>query len=275
MVVVKIGDGLGNQMFNYVCGYAVAKHDGDKLKLDTSDVDNSSFRSYGLDAFNIKFTDRESFSNKTVFHKIYKRLRRNLKYRCIFENEDTFATYDERLFVPKKLRNKYLHGYFQGIDFYLKNRADIDRQFTPSKPLRAEVSQLMEKFSSGDYCTFHVRGGDISPMPLTYYQKAVEYMHSIAPDVKMVVFTNDRKTASAYVKECCDKENIDYEFVWEDGNFTDVEELFLMKSTKYHIISDSTFARWGALLAGDDNTVAPDSVCKSGIYPSSWRTFSS
>ena len=29
MVVVRIGDGLGNQMYNYVCGYSVAKHDGD------------------------------------------------------------------------------------------------------------------------------------------------------------------------------------------------------------------------------------------------------
>lgn len=25
MVIVKIGDGLGNQMYNYACGYAAAK----------------------------------------------------------------------------------------------------------------------------------------------------------------------------------------------------------------------------------------------------------
>lgn len=83
MVVVKIGDGLGNQMYNYVCGYSVAKHDGDTLLLDTTEVDNSTFRTYGLDEFNIDYTKRESFSNKSFFHKVYKRLRRDLKYNDI------------------------------------------------------------------------------------------------------------------------------------------------------------------------------------------------
>ena len=86
MVIVKIGDGLGNQMFNYVCGYSVAKHDNDTLLLDTSDVDNSTLRTYDLDKFNIDFTDRESFTNKGFFHKVYKRLRRSLKYNVIYES---------------------------------------------------------------------------------------------------------------------------------------------------------------------------------------------
>lgn len=101
MVVVKIGDGLGNQMFNYVCGYSVAKHDNDTLLLDTSEVDNSSFRSYGLDQFNIDYTERESFSNKNFFLKLYKRIRRNLKYNVIIERKDESIPLDMSVYKKR------------------------------------------------------------------------------------------------------------------------------------------------------------------------------
>lgn len=33
MIVVKIGDGMGNQLFNYACGYAAARRENEKLLL--------------------------------------------------------------------------------------------------------------------------------------------------------------------------------------------------------------------------------------------------
>ena len=76
MIIVKIGDGMGNQLFNYACGYAAAQRENDTLKLDTSEADNSTLRDFELDKFHLKYDARESFPNRTVFQKIYKRLRR-------------------------------------------------------------------------------------------------------------------------------------------------------------------------------------------------------
>ena len=59
MVVIKIGDGMGNQMFNYACGYALARRDGEKLKLDISECDNSSLRDYELDFFKVRYDAKE------------------------------------------------------------------------------------------------------------------------------------------------------------------------------------------------------------------------
>ena len=118
MVIVKIGDGLGNQMFNYVCGYSVAKHDNDTLLLDTSDVDNSTLRTYDLDKFNIDFTDRESFTNKGFFHKVYKRLRRSLKYNVIYESRTENCPCVLDVYRRKFIRDKYLHGYFQNLCYF-------------------------------------------------------------------------------------------------------------------------------------------------------------
>ena len=51
MIIVKIGDGMGNQLFNYACGYAAARRENDTLKLDTSEADNSTLRDFELDKF--------------------------------------------------------------------------------------------------------------------------------------------------------------------------------------------------------------------------------
>lgn len=69
MIIVKIGDGMGNQLFNYACGYAAARRENDTLKLDTSEADNSTLRDFELDKFHLKYDERESFPNRTVFQK--------------------------------------------------------------------------------------------------------------------------------------------------------------------------------------------------------------
>ena len=61
MIIVKIGDGMGNQLFNYACGYAAARRENDTLKLDTSEADNSTLRDFELDKFHLKYDARESF----------------------------------------------------------------------------------------------------------------------------------------------------------------------------------------------------------------------
>ena len=268
MVVVKIGDGLGNQMYNYVCGYSVAKADNDVLKLDTSDVDNSMLRDYGLDQFNIECTNRESFSNKSFFHKVYKRLRRNIKYNVIFERSDETNPLDMNVYKKKGIRNKYLHGYFQNIYYYNTCREEINRQFTPKIPFDEKMNILFEQLSHGNTCSFHVRGGDIKPLPFEYYEKAVDIMKKDNPDIKFVVFSNERKLAKEYADRLTDCNVV---LSWELGKFRDFDELFLMKACNNHIISDSTFSRWAGFLDEKGGiVVAPSTRDDDKIYPKEW-----
>lgn len=268
MVVVKIGDGLGNQMFNYACGYSVAKHDGDTLLLDTSEVDNSTLRSYGLDKFNIEYKDRESFSNRNFFCKLYKRLRRNLKYNVIAERRDEACPRDMTVYKKKLIRNKYLYGYFQNLVYLDNCMDDIRRQFTPSKPFSERAEELIKQLESGETCSVHIRGGDIEPLPYAYYEKAVAEILKKNGKVRFIFFSNVRELTESYEKQL----NIDAVSVWELGDFTDIEELFLMKACKSHILSDSTFARWAALLDEKGGQVcAPYSVDAGKIYRPEWN----
>lgn len=267
MVVVKIGDGLGNQMFNYVCGYSVAKHDKDTLLLDTSEVDNSSFRSYGLDKFNIDYTTRESFGNKNLFQKIYKKLRRNLKYDVIMERRDESFPLDMNVYRKKRIRDKYLHGYFQNLYYFNECRDDIIRQFTPKQELGENVKELIDRFTDENLCSLHIRGGDITPLSIEYYRAAHGRLEAAHGSVKYVVFSNVRDFAAEYVRQL----GIDAKFIWDLGNFTDIDELFLMKACTRHILSDSTFSRWAALLdeRGGEVIVPPSPDAKK-IYMPEW-----
>jgi len=48
MIITKISDGFGNQLFMYACGYAAAKRLGTKLLLDISYLATNDLRGYDM-----------------------------------------------------------------------------------------------------------------------------------------------------------------------------------------------------------------------------------
>lgn len=53
MIITRISDGFGNQLFMYACGYATAQRLQTKLALDISYLATNKLRSYELDKLNI------------------------------------------------------------------------------------------------------------------------------------------------------------------------------------------------------------------------------
>lgn len=67
MIITKVSDGFGNQLFMYACGYAASKRLNTKLMLDISYLDTSKLRNYELDKLNISYD--KIFSTRSM--KIY------------------------------------------------------------------------------------------------------------------------------------------------------------------------------------------------------------
>ena len=269
MVVVKIGDGLGNQIYNYVCGYAVAKSSGEELRLDTSECDNSNYRDYLLDNFNLDPHERESFPNRTVWQKVYKRLRRNLKYFVIKENSKTYSIYDERVYRKPIFRSRYLHGYWQNIRYFESCEDDIRRQLKARYNQPVEVKNLIEKIKNMKSCAIHFRGQDIAMPDEDYFQMAVDIMEQERPGCEYYVFTNDIEQA----KSRLEKLGVAYKLVSELGEFSDIDEFFLISACQNQIISNSTFSRWAAILNDNPNklVIAPTHGEKDyEEYPEEW-----
>lgn len=243
MVVIKIGDGMGNQMFNYACGYALARRDGEKLKLDISECDNSSLRDYELDFFKVRYDAKESFPNRNVWQKLYKRLRRNLKYHVIVE-KDWFAE-DKRIYRKYK-RPRYLHGYWQNTVYFKEYLDELREMFAPREPLPVTVEELMRRFAGEPTCAVHVRGGDIDGPTPAYFREAMRRVKEQNLDMTFIVFTNDAKKAA----ECIgvDEKSAGIQYIGDMGHFSDKEEFLLMSACQNQIISNSSYSTWAAYL---------------------------
>ena len=63
-IIVKITNGLGNQMFQYAVGRCLSLRNTDELRLDISAYEYYKLRDYSLDNFNlnIKIASNEEIS---------------------------------------------------------------------------------------------------------------------------------------------------------------------------------------------------------------------
>lgn len=288
MVVVKIGDGMGNQLFNYACGYAAARRDNDTLMLDTSECDNSTLRDFELDKFQLKYDARESFPNQTRLQKVFKLVRRDLKYRVIKEREvflNRSGKYDvndidPRVFEKKKIRDKYLLGYWQHLPYFEEYLGEIRQMMTPAYAQSDTVIRLRKQFETEPTCAVHIRGGDIGGPSGAYFYRAIERMEREKPGVSYIIFTNDMVRAKEALSQLSGLgETEDYEdvtkrmrYVTELGEFSDVDEFFLMASCQNQILSNSTFSTWAAYLnANEDKTVImPQDILSDRMKMENW-----
>lgn len=280
MVVVKIGDGMGNQLFNYACGYAAARRDGEKLMLDTSECDNSTLRKFELDNFHLKYDERESFSNQNTLQKIYKRLRRNLKYHVIMEREvylNKDKRYDvndidPRVFEKKRFRDKYLQGYWQHLPYFEEYLDEITAMMTPAYEQTEQVKTLIHEFQTTPTCAVHVRGGDIGGPGERYFKDAIARMEQEKPGLRYVVFTNDREKAAEALTKIMGEKAGRMTYVTDAGTFSDVDEFFLMAACQNQILSNSTYSTWAAYLNPnkDKTVIMPKDILSERMRLSDW-----
>ena len=87
MVVVKISDGFGNQLFQYAFGYALSRKLNTKLILDATVLDNHPTRNYELDKLNIKAERVISYKNWP--NQLVRKILRKLNMRKI-HSQTTF-----------------------------------------------------------------------------------------------------------------------------------------------------------------------------------------
>lgn len=275
MIVVKIGDGMGNQLFNYACGYAAARRENEKLLLDISECDNSSLRDFELDKFHLKYDAKESFPNKNLWQKLYKNIRRAVKYRVIREREvyeNKNGQYDvndidPRVYEKKRFRNKYLYGYWQHLEYFEEYLDEITAMMTPAYEQSEQVKALTQKFKAEPTCALHVRGGDIKGPSGAYFAKAKMRMEQEKPGLSYIVFTNDRDEAAKALGDCGN-----VKFISEMGKFSDVDEFFLMSSCQNQILSNSTFSTWAAYLNPnpDKTVIMPDDILSERMRQKNW-----
>jgi hypothetical protein len=276
---VRIGGGLGNQMFNYAVGKAIAERTGRKLVLD----DLSEFvvihdRRYGLDNFvGPRQTPRARPLQFLVFlaarvlqHFGFDKCRAFLRffgYSCFLadfsaEWAKAFAPMFKTLCAGGGGQNAYVAGCY-GYMTYIPARSELRREFALSGEMSRASKELQRRINDAgeSSASLHVRRTDYLPpseggwgvvLDPAYYDRAIERMRTLVPNVRWFVFSDD----IAWCREhFASLQNV----VFVEGNEkTPCEDIALMARCRNHIIANSTFSWWGAYLASDEgHTICP------------------
>ncbi len=266
MIVVIVGNGLGNQMFQYASARRLAYKHNTILKLNNSSANPNpqSIASYKLNVFNIQ----ENFATQEDIAKCQRVTR--------------FPANTPGSFNPNILNlpdNVYLDDWWESEKYFADIRNVLLQEFTLKSPLGKVAQSWKTKILSTECAvSLHVRRGDFGMYSMRsyfgllseeYYQNCVAELKKSCPEMTLFVFSNEVDWA---------RENLHFDVPCEfvEGCEHDYEELYLMTLCKHNIISNGTFAWWGAWLNQnpDKKVCAPYpfhyNLGYDDIVPDSW-----
>jgi hypothetical protein len=264
LVITRLIGGLGNQMFQYAAGRALALRRGAALKLDVTGfaaVGIHAKRRYELDSFPIHGSPASDV-DLALFDRAGKarslRLDRILRLLRIGRRDGAWPIYREPHFqfdpgMPALQAPVYLDGYWQSERYFSDIAGVLRQEFTAEAPLDRENEALAAGIAAVNAVSLHVRRGDYVDDPTTnrfhgicapdYYQRAVDFVASRVEAPRLFVFSDDLQWTRANLRF-----SVPMTFV--DANPPDCgyRDMRLMTRCRHHIVANSSFSWWGAWL---------------------------
>ncbi len=285
MIIVKISDGLGNQLFQYAFGRKLALLRNISIKLDLSWFKTNNAREYKLRQFNIV----ENFASDKELKKIKKYQKKNGKKYFLhnYFNSDSSIYIKQKQFpfdidMLNAKKYAYLDGYWQTPKYFNGIENILREEFTLKDEPSIQYKQIDSQIKASSSISLHVRRSDYLTLkriseifgtcPPNYYHKAIQEMAKNNKNPTFFIFSDD----IGWVRENI---QINYPTVFvSNGKLKDYEELILMSKCEHNIIANSTFSWWGAWLNNNPNKVviAPKKWFKEtsksakDLIPESW-----
>lgn len=261
MVIIRVFGGLGNQLFQYAFGQYLQSQSGLIVNYDFEYFENNNLRSPNIKQFDFKI--KESSKKETKNYIKFKSFRLNNLYNKIF-NAKTF------LCEPLKYNHiadsyLYYHGYWQNKNFCFTVLESLKTNFnikTNSVNYQKHLHNIQKTKNS---VSIHIRRTDyllkhnkniFSELDQEYFLSAVNILEDQlkAETLNFFIFSDDIVWAKNVFSQ---KNNI----AFIEG-LEDYEDLHLMSKCNHHILSNSTFSWWGAVLNKQEG--------KKVICPKDW-----
>ncbi len=256
MINIIISGGLGNQLFQYAAGWSLANRLGVGLRIDTRFyTEYEGPRSFRLSMLPIS-AEIKSYRERGIFraHGIVYRMKRILWDKWIYDlyNEPCLG-FDPGFFELSD--GVWVSGLFQSyryIDFCSDIRSELS--------IESLVSSGVKSDHYSRYISLHVRRGDYTSLPGfwmeyfdKYYSEAMRRASVMFGCDRFLVFSDDVQWCKS---QSLFQDNCDF---FEDSSYTDIDALYAMGECKGHVIANSSFSLWAALMSG-----------KGGVAPSKW-----
>jgi hypothetical protein len=296
MIKVVLYGGLGNQMFQYALGVALAEKNNVPLILDTTLLNDRfprrevTFRTFDLDVFKIdpQFTALSKMSEKFPVPGLWVGL--DIVWamvRHLFGIQKVIQERQDHKFDPAVLdagKNIVIKGYWHSENYFLDHAQKIKNEFSFKHALGGGAKDIAQQIRSSNSVSLHVRRGDyvsyksvqatMGDVGLPYYKRAIEYMAQHTKTPHFFIFSNDIDWCKENIKPDFPTTYLGNDSAGPKNSF----HLELMSLCKHNITANSTLSWWGAWLNSNPNkiVVAPkqwsiqDAVDKNNIIPKNW-----
>lgn len=274
-VIIHLKGGIGNQLFQYACSYALARDRKWPLymfyKLPPSDAKEREYkpfqREFVLDQFNIPLDNL--MDDTTVVS--------NVRYLSDQELlEKPFVQWEN---VNTRFLVQGGGSYCQSIEYWLHYQKEIKTFFRPRVELlnMPKLQHHIDKLRSTESVIVHVRRGDFTrvrgfDVPISFQRQAIRKMidilNSRGTKPTFFVFSDEIDYVMEKFKDFAQK----FEFIYVSKELKDaksIEEFFLMTLGKHIILPNSTFSWWAAYLMANKNKV----VIASAFNPTFYEMF--
>ena len=291
-IIVRIAEGIGNQLFMYAHAYALSKKINYDLYIDNTSgyFQKKNIRSYELDKFNIN----TSLSDKKYrFDNFLLNLNRNLLKKI-----DTYKT-NKSFLIESKDRNKitnyydtaklnfsdtlYVEGYYETEKYFKDFANDLKKKFTINEKYLEKNNKYIDLVKNSNSVSISVRQHRFSERRQINYSKSIKFTQNTAdyinkaviffknkiPNAKFFIWSNDFTGLNEYFDEN------EFTFIKNNTNKS-INDFNLFKYAKHFIVGPTSFHWWGAWLNQNRNKICvrpPDNLNPSNnknFWPESW-----
>ena len=290
-IIVRIAEGLGNQLFMYANSLALSKKFNCELNIDNTSgyfKKKNQNRSYILDKFNISanLSDKNlRFDNyyldiKRKYLKKTDFLRKNKRFiiEKLDDNKKTFfsdhssGSFSNNIFVEGHFESE---RYFDNYKNIIKKEFIIKDQFLDannySKMLSdtnsVSIALRRNRFSEG-YKKDNIKSEIFFLNTIDYINKSIELVKTKIPNPKFFIWSNDFTDMENYYDPS------EFIFIKNEKNKI-LNDFDLFKYSKHFIVGPTSFHWWGAWLNSNK-----DSLCirplnlnvsnNKDLWPEAW-----
>lgn len=289
MIVVRIWEGLGNQLFQYAYARSLQLRTGLPIYLDIRHRNRGDIpyekadvvkRRLGIQHFNIpmkridtrKISGLRCLDNEKRYHQLQYNLKKNGLGRWhLLDDEDNMTDICPDILSPRDF--SYISAHCLNRD-YFKDSRDIllqEPQLKRGIKLSDDLGRILKNKNT---VSIHIRLTDYLRHPAVlcrqdYYNAAIQYVRTTIPNPYFIVFTDDPQMAR---KRYEFQDNV----YWiSDDGYKDYEELDIMSRCRHNILARSTFGYWGAWLNQNPEklVIVPRRWLGGRLYEKNWKVF--
>ena len=282
-IVIPLVGGLGNQMFQYAAGRAVAERCNVPLRLDISWFNTNDDRDFAL--FPFKVTADIIEPSKTTQNFLKRMFKSIVHYFGFYSANHEFR---EKSFSYDPMINSLssplvLNGYFQSEKYFENIKDTISDEFKLKVEPEKKTLEVLELIESYDAVCIHIRRGDyVSDEKTNTYHGvcSMDYYHSGVAEAALglvnphcFVFSDDPEWVRTNFKLAFPMTIVDIH-----GPKEAHEDLRLMSACNHFVIANSSLSWWGAWLGTNKGkkVIAPKqwfadlSIDTSDLIPETW-----